>query len=373
MESLLTNYIGKHPPDPGFGQVRRALLRQGEAECLPLFEVGIDDEVISKLLGETVHNPAAAGRTALKADKINREATEQYVGQLARAYYHLGYDYLILNIYPPWQGSVLLGGDTALLQRAGGRAWVDEAQGPISNWQDLKSFEWGALGDVDFWPIEYASEILPEGMALIVCTRGVMDWLMKLMGFETLCYALIDDPDLVSAIAERVGRQVLELVRLLTGMRRVGAIAVEDDMGFKTGTFISPDALRRNVFPWTRKFAAAVHAVGLPFILHACGNLEEIMDDLIDDVGIDAKHSYEDAILPMTEVNARYGQRICILGGLDMHLLAAGSTEQVRAATRQVMRDCASGGGFALGSGNTIANYVPLENYFAMLDEARHA
>jgi uroporphyrinogen decarboxylase len=373
MESLLSRYIKGHPPDPDFGQLRQALLRQGEPDRLPLFEVGIDYEVISNLLGETVYNPAFMGRTILKAGEVNREATERYVGQLVRAYRHLGYDYVFLNVYPPWQGSVLVGGDTALMQRVGGRAWVDESRGPISNWRDMESFEWGGLEDVDFWPLEYAAQILPEGMALIVCTRGVMDWLMKLMGLETSCYALADDPDLVSTIADRVGKHTLELVYRLAGMRNVGAITVEDDMGFKTSTLISPGALRRYVLPWTKQFVDVSHAQGLPFILHACGNLERVMDDLLDEVGIDAKHSFEDAILPMAEVKARYGERMCILGGLDMHLLASGSPEQVRPATRQVICDCAPGGGFALGSGNTIANYVPLENYFAMLDEAWHA
>jgi uroporphyrinogen decarboxylase len=198
-----------------------------------------------------------------------------------------------------------------------------------------------------------------------------MDWLMKLMGLETLCYALADDPDLVGAIAASVGKRALRLVQRLTGMQRMGAITIEDDMGFKTSTLVSPAALRRYVLPWTRRFAEATHASGLPFILHACGNLERIMDDLIDDVGIDAKHSFEDAILPVAEVKARYGQRMCILGGLDMHLLASDSSEEVRVATLQVIQDCAPGGGFALGSGNTITNYVPLENYFAMLREAK--
>lgn len=31
----------------------------------------------------------------------------------------------------------------------------------------------------------------------------------------------------------------------------------------------------------------------------------------------------------------------------------------------------APGGGFGFGSGNTIANYIPLENYLAMLDKAK--
>jgi uroporphyrinogen decarboxylase len=372
MKSRLSRYTAQHPPDPDFDRLRTALLRQGEPDRLPLFEVGIDDEVISTMLGETVRNPALVGRTVLKAGKVASEDTERYVAQLARAYYLLGYDHLFLNVYPPWSSFARVGEDTALLRRAGGRAWVDEARGPISKVQDLEQFEWCGLDDVDFSPVEYAAQILPEGMKLILCTRGVMDWLMKLMGLEGLCFALADAPDSVGAIAGWVGNHVVELVRRLAGMRRVGAITIEDDMGFKTSTLISPVALRRYVLPWTKQFVAATHAQGLPLILHACGNVESIMDDLIDDVGIDAKHSFEDAIMPVAEVKARYGHRMAILGGLDMHLLASGGPEEVRTATRQVIQDCSPEGGFALGSGNTIANYVPLGNYFAMLDEARN-
>jgi uroporphyrinogen decarboxylase len=95
------------------------------------------------------------------------------------------------------------------------------------------------------------------------------------------------------------------------------------------------------------------------------------MEDVIGDVRADAKHSFEDVILPMPVVKAKYGQRIGILGGVDMHILAAGTQEIVRAATREAIHSCAPGGGYAFGSGNTIANYVPLDNYLTMLDEAR--
>ena len=91
--------------------------------------------------------------------------------------------------------------------------------------------------------------------------------------------------------------------------------------------------------------------------------------DLIASVGIDAKHSYEDVILPITEAKRLWGDRVAVLGGVDMDLLTQGSVEQVRARVREIMRVCAPDGGFALGTGNSVANYIPVKNYLTMLDE----
>ena len=78
----------------------------------------------------------------------------------------------------------------------------------------------------------------------------------------------------------------------------------------------------------------------------------EIMDDLIDDVGIDSKHSFEDKILPVEEAYSRWGDRCAILGGVDMDLLGRGTEETVRARTRQILDACGvNGTGYCLGSG----------------------
>jgi uroporphyrinogen decarboxylase len=142
-------------------------------------------------------------------------------------------------------------------------------------------------------------------------------------------------------------------------------------MGFRSSTLLPPAALRRLILPWHKKFAALAHDRGLPYFLHSCGNLAAILDDLIDDVGIDAKHSFENAILPVTEFQARYGTRIGALGGVDIDTLARSSPEGVRAEVRRLVRLCGPRGRFAVGSGNSIPSYIPVENYLAMVDEAQ--
>ncbi len=72
----------------------------------------------------------------------------------------------------------------------------------------------------------------------------------------------------------------------------------------------------------------------------------------------------------MTEAKKRYGARIAVLGGIDVDLLARGTPEQIRARTREVLDICAPGGGYGLGSGNSVANYIPVPNYLAMIEAA---
>jgi uroporphyrinogen decarboxylase len=210
---------------------------------------------------------------------------------------------------------------------------------------------------------------LPDGMKIIARKSGVLENVTWIMGYERLALALHDDPPLCRAMFDRVGGLLLNVFETMAEMEAVGALWLGDDMGFKTQTMISPDDLRRYVFPWQKRIAEAAHARGKPFLLHACGNIEAVMPDLIEDVGIDARHSFEDVILPVAEAKRRYGDRIAILGGVDVDLLARGSVDEVRAATRRILEACMPGGGYGLGSGNSVANYVKVENFLAMLDE----
>jgi len=224
---------------------------------------------------------------------------------------------------------------------------------------------------MDFFAFEYIDQHLPEGMGLMTCHAGGMfEHLSQIMSLEGLCLALYDAPDLVAAVAEKVGERLLAFYRHLVDLDNVVALFQGDDMGFRTGTLVAPNALRAHVLPWHKQFAQMAHEHGVPYFLHSCGNLETIMEDLIEEVGIDGKHSYEDAILPVQDFQARYGDRIAVLGGMDLNILSAASPEQVRAKTRGLIEECGARGRYAVGSGNSVPSYVPVENYLAMVDEA---
>jgi uroporphyrinogen decarboxylase len=105
-------------------------------------------------------------------------------------------------------------------------------------------------------------------------------------------------------------------------------------------------------------------------ILHSCGHFSRIIEDVIQDMQFDGRHSYEDGIMPVEEAYELYHQRIAILGGIDVDFVCRASPEQVYRRSRSMLERAAGRGGYALGTGNSVPDYVPDSGYFAMLRAA---
>ncbi len=350
-------------PQPDYHRLLKTLRRQGDPRRVPFLELFADPEIIAALAGGPV--------IPKQAQTSDRQALEAALDQKVRFWHQLGYDALWMGaILPMPEMFQLQTSDTAELSR-GERTWVDENAGRITSWRDFEAYPWPSAVQANLHPLEYTARILPEGMGMIGLISGALEPVCWLMGYRTLALALYDQPDLVQAMFDRIREIYIPLARSVVQMDKVVALWMGDDMGFRSGTLISPAHLRRYVFPYQKEIAAIAHEQGMPFLLHSCGNLEAVMEDLIEEVGIDARHSFEDAIQPVERFAAKYGGRIAVIGGVDMDLLARGSQEQVRTRTRQILDACAPGGGYILGSGNSIANYIPPQNFLAMLDEGR--
>ncbi len=252
-----------------------------------------------------------------------------------------------------------------------GRGFQDEHTGPIMSWEDFEKFDWPDPDAPQLTAeLEWFQENLPDDMCIVGGLTGhFAEELSFLMGYETLCYALFDQRDLIRAISDKLLEIYRTCVQRTLAYDRVRIIYPTDDMGFKTGLLISPDDTRQFVLKNHKALSEMTHAAGRLYVLHSCGKLADIIDDLIDDVKIDAKHSFEDAIEDVCEVKQTYGRRIALLGGIDMDFLCRSSDPDIRKRVRDTLDACQPGGGYCLGTGNSVANYIPLDNYLAMVDE----
>jgi len=351
-------------PNPDADRFIRCLLGQERCEKPPMVEYLVDPAVMRPIVTELL------GRKWVTPQPGDRESQTAYWDNFIEFWYRMGYDFVRMELSLPFQENRLLIQDTAP-QSEGDRAWANEHQGTIMTWEDFERYDWPRVEEADFFPYEYVDAHLPEGMGLMACHAGGMyEHLSWIMSYEGLCWALYDDPDLVEAVTERLGTLMESYYRRLLELDNLMALFPGDDMGFRTATLISPHHLHQCILPWHRRFAELAHQRGVPYFLHSCGNVEAIMTDLIEDVGIDGKHSFEKVILPAPEFQRRYGDRIATLGGVDVHILSYAEPDGVREYVRGLIDACAPAGRFAIGSGNSIPSYVPVENYLTMLDEA---
>jgi uroporphyrinogen decarboxylase len=286
-------------------------------------------------------------------------------------WYHMGYDFVRVEVSLPLPAISHVTKDTARGAEAYKRAWQGLEPGVIQTWEDFEKYPWPQVTDRCFYIHQYICGHLPEGMGFLSChAGGVYEHVSRLMGYEGLCLALHDNRELVRAVTDKLGELILHYNEGLLQLPQLPAVFQGEDFGFNTGTLLAPDDIREFFSPWHRRYARLVHGAGKLYFLHSCGKVDAIMEDLIVDVKIDGKHSFQDDVLPIWEYKKRWGDRIALLGGIDVHKLATFEEDALRRHVRQVIEQCAPGGRFAVGAGNSIPSYIPLENYLTMIDEA---
>ena len=351
---------------PDVDELLEVLRREVAPKRLHHIELFLDSEVIE----------AVCERFDLTQD-LNNSDPFYFLERDIRVHAYLGYDvfrvgFVHKDIFPLL---ALESADTAAGEQSRGRReWVEEHEGAIQNWADFESYPWPKVEDIDLKTLEWMEKNLPEGMGCYELTAHIFEMVNFLQGYERLCYNLFDAPELVAAICDRIGQFYADFTDLICDFDCMSLVWGSDDLGFRSSTMTSPDFLREQILPWHRACAEIAHDHGKPYLLHSCGNLDAVMEDLIETVGIDGKHSFEDTILPVSEAYHRYGERISILGGIDVDFLCRADEAAIRSRVRETLDACTNsdqGRGYCLGTGNTVANYIPLDNYLFMLDEGR--
>lgn len=183
------------------------------------------------------------------------------------------------------------------------------------------------------------------------------------MGFSTFCTKLIEDPGLVEEVLSRISnwsaRVVVELCKM-----DFDFIWGADDIAYRSAPFFSPRMYREILLPHTRKVA---EKITLPWIYHSDGNLSPIMDDLLTQ-GMNAIHPLEPGSMDLAKLKKCYGDRVTLVGNIDIDLLTRGTPQQVKEQVKNRIKLLGPGYGYILCSSNTIAPGCLPENVRAMVE-----
>ena len=337
---------------PDYNNILKVLHNQ-KPDYLPLYEHHIDEPFISKALGKEI---SAKGKKG--ADLIEHYKTVTGFWK-TMTYDAFDYEAAICEIFPGH--GAILGGD-----------------GPIQTRADFEQYPFDELPKI-YWEtytphLEAIRKALPVGMkAFGGCGYGIFESAQDLVGYTNLCIMQCIDPELFADIFKRVG----DLYETLwTDMvKNYSDIFVffrmGDDLGFHINTLLDPEIIRTHILPQYKRVIDIVHRGNKKFLMHSCGCIFEVMDDLIA-LGIDAKHSNENQIAPFQKWIDDYNDRIGLFGGFDMNDLILNPYETVYAQVlEQGTEFRRKARGYGLGSGNSIPGYATVEGFTAMVDAVK--
>ncbi len=334
----------KYPAD--FHQLEKVLCRW-KPDRPVLFEYFVNGDLISFVNSESFSSLTS------RADQIKA---------IIRFFYRMGYDYATVpaRYFDSFSFKTASHQTKATTSQNAGAVITDRKSFELYHWPDPEQ------GNIAL--LESMAAELVEGMKFIVPgPGGLLENVIDLVGFENLCFMIYEDEELAQTIFDEVGWRLLRFYERCSSLVSVGALIVNDDWGFKTQTMLAPETLRQYVIPWHKKMVDAIHQNGKYAILHSCGNLNEVIDDIVGDMKYDAKHSFEDNIIPVEQAWKLWHDRIAIMGGIDMDFLVRNEPEAIKERGRKILTLTGSEA-YALGSGNSIPAYVPIENYLAMVE-----
>jgi len=358
-----------------FEHLRKVIMRETTGGPVPIIELSADAEIMARVTGidfsASDYNKLKTMNQDGSLEEIDEETMEigmRFMDLSANFSRMVGYDYVTASaIVPIRRTKANLKDDPNDVETI--RIWQEEHQGLIMSREDYDAYPWPSTDSINLVALDLLPGMIQPGMKVLCFVMGIFEDLRALMGLEQMAYKSIEEPELLGDILENLTVLCEAAVDRSAAHPACGAIFYADDLGHTNSTMVSPDFMREWIFPRQKRIAEACHRHGKPFLFHCCGQVDAIMEDLIEAVGIDARHSFQDNIEPVEEVYRKYGDRVAILGGVDVDLLARGTPDQVRARTREILEACAPGGGFCMGSGNSLPNFVNVENYYAMLDE----
>ncbi|MBC7231960.1 MAG: hypothetical protein H5T68_01785 [Chloroflexi bacterium] len=205
--------------------------------------------------------------------------------------------------------------------------------------------------------------------------KGFWEPAFMLRGLTQALMDLIQDPEFMHALLEKlfeVNAAITKRFLEITGPY-LAAMRIVDDLATQTAPIMSPTTYRAMIKPYHKRFCELIREyTEAVIVLHSCGNITLLVDDLID-AGVQALNPVQVSAIPdVAGLKAKYGDRLSFWGGIDsQHVLPHGTPEEVREEVRLRIHQLGKGGGYIAAAVHNIQPDVPPRNIIAMSEAVR--
>jgi len=337
-----------------------ATLRGEIPDRVPHFEALIEDEHVARLLGRYAGNTLGVGGDPAKGS----QAAEGTRPMLPRDYLELcrliGQDVIVLaDFWTPIKarkpdGSLRLLNDRSLKTRADLTRVV---------WPDERDLE-ASLGYIR----EYVEAAKGTGIGVAYCPPCIFQTLYEfVIGMHDSMIMIVEECDLfeelMSRSADYAARLAAEAVKA-----GIDVLFAADDFAFKNGLFVRPGLFEEIWRPHFDRILAPAREAGVPIVFHSDGKIDDAMEMLLD-MGVSGLTPMDPSGIDYRDYKKRFGHRVTFFGNIDItRPLATGTPADVERDVIEHMNVMKPGGRWVAGSAHSIVNYIPFENFIAMIN-----
>lgn len=194
-------------------------------------------------------------------------------------------------------------------------------------------------------------------------------WILR--GIEPILMDIVGEQEFVEELFDRIIEFNIAIVKRLCQFK-IDAFHFGDDWGQQHGLIMGPRIWRKLFKPRLKKMYDLVHSFGLPVSIHSCGDITEVIPDLIE-IGVNIVSPLQAEALDFDFLKREYGKDITFWGGVSTQkTLPYGKPEDVRKEVKERIRVLSKQGGYVLGPSHEVQGDVPLDNLLALIDAAKN-
>lgn len=345
------------PPD---AERLMAAIRGEKTDRVPNFEVLIEDQHVERLLGRKAGNTLGVGGDPAKGSEAAQGVRPMFPHDYLELCRIIGQDAIVLeSLWTPIKqrkpdGTVVPWNDRSLKSRA-----------------DLERIVWPDERDLEAklrYVREYVTAAQGTGIGVMFLCGCIFQTLYEfIVGLSDCMVMTVEEPDLFDELMSRSAAYYAELVRRVVA-EGVDIIFLADDFAYNKGLFIQPKRFERIWRPHFERILAPAHSAGKPILFHSDGKIDDAVEMLLD-MGVDCLNPMDPSGIDYREYKRRYGQRVTLSGNIDITWpLVKGTPEDVERDVKEHTDVLKPGGRWIGGSSHSIVNYIPHENFVAMVN-----
>jgi len=208
-----------------------------------------------------------------------------------------------------------------------------------------------------------------EGKFVVFSAACGYDALQSYMRSDQLLMAMATDPDWVRDMVMTLASLNVEMARMALekGVDFDGFWSF-NDMGYRNGLLFSPDTYRRTHKEADAMIYGFAHEHGKPAILHSCGNVSELIPDLLE-VGLDCLQPLEvKAGMDLIGLKEQYGDRLALMGGIDVRAMAHPDPARIEQEIAAKVEAAKPGGGYIYHSDHSVPKNVSFQRYQRVIE-----